>query len=69
MPATARLIMGNLFARVIRQKIDTELKELRDMGCLPFTRANRSVHGLGKSYNENSGYANTGKKFSFAFIK
>ena len=39
--------MGNLAARVIRQKI--EVKELGDVGCLLFTRANRSVHGLGKS--------------------
>ena len=39
--------MGNFAARVIRQKI--EVKELGDVGCLPFTRANRSVHGLGKS--------------------
>lgn len=39
--------MGNFAARVIRQKI--ELKELRDVGCFPFTRANRSVHGLRKS--------------------
>lgn len=39
--------MGNFAARVIRQKI--ELKELRDVGCFPFTRANRLVHGLRKS--------------------
>ena len=39
--------MGNFAARVIRQKI--ELKELRDVGCFPCTRANRSVHGLRKS--------------------